>query len=120
MPKILTDAYRDATFFVTYNEDKTEGVHLKPLTDTAKGKLRNDAQKEAGADDAQTGAIFVRKMIQASVQDWKGFFDVAGDGILCTPDSIKEICECDSEFTAGLMFRIQNVARIGELEERKN
>ena len=57
MPKILTDAYRDATFFVTYNEDKTEGVYLKPLTDTMKGKLRNEAQKEAGADDAQTGAI---------------------------------------------------------------
>ena len=56
----------------------------------------------------------------ASVQDWKGFFDVAGDEIPCTPDSIKEICECDSEFTAGLLFRIQNVARMGELEERKN
>ena len=120
MPKILTDAYRDATFFVTYNEDKTEGVYLKPLTDTMKGKLRNEAQKEAGADDAQTGAILVRKMIQESVQDWKGFYDMAGAEIPCDKEHIKEICECDSEIAAGLMFRIQNVARMGELEERKN
>ena len=59
-------------------------------------------------------------VIQESVQGWKGFYDVAGVDIPCDKEHIKEICECDSEFTAGLMFRIQHVARMGELEERKN
>ena len=43
-----------------------------------------------------------------------------GEPLPCTPEVIKEICECDSEFTGGLMLRIRTVARIGELEEVKN
>ena len=43
-----------------------------------------------------------------------------GEPLPCTPEVIKEICECDSEFTGGLMLRIRNVARIGEIEEAKN
>ena len=66
MPKNLTDAYRDATFYVPYNEDRTEGVYIKPLTETAMGKMRDEAAKEGGADDKLASAIFVRKLLQAS------------------------------------------------------
>lgn len=120
MPKILTDAYRDATFYVPYSEDKREGVYVKPLTETAMGKMRDEAAKEGGADDKLSSAIFVRKLLQASIKDWVGFYDVKGEPLPCTSEVIKEICECDSEFTGGLMLRIRNVARIGELEEAKN
>lgn len=120
MPRILTDAYRDARFFVPYNDAKTEGVFVRPLTETTMFKLRDEASKEGGADDQLSSTILVRKLLQASITDWQGFYDAAGEEMPCTPEVIKEICECDPEFASGLMFRIRNVARLGELEEQKN
>lgn len=120
MPRIITDAYRDARFFVPYTDDKREGVFVKPLTETAMFKLRDEAAKEGGADEHLSISILTRKLLQASITDWQGFYDAAGHEMPCTPEVIKEICECDPEFASGLMFRIRNVARLGELEEQKN
>lgn len=120
MPKILTDAYRDAKFYIPYNESKTEGVYIKPLTETTLHRLRDDAAKEGGADEHLSTSIFIQKLLQASIVEWEGFYDVAGNELPCTPAIIKEVCECDPEFAGALVVRIRNVARIGEFEERKN
>ncbi len=120
MPKILTDAYRDACFFVPYTDDKSEGVFVKPLTETARFKLRSEASKEGGADDQLSSTIYIRKLLQASIQDWRGFYDAAKKEIPCTPEMVKEICECDPDFASALWLRVGNVARLGELEEQKN
>lgn len=120
MPRILTDAYRDARFFIPYTEDKSEGVTIKPLTETTMFKLRDEAAKEGGADDNMALSIFNRKMLQTCITDWVGFYDAAGKELPCTSEVIKELCECDPEFASGLLLRIRAVARIGTLEEQKN
>ena len=120
MPKILTDAYKDRTFFIPYTADKSEGMYVKPLTETMIQKLRNEASKESGGDEQLASAYLVRNMLKEAIKDWVGFVDMAGNPLPCTPEVIKEICECDSDFMGGLLLRIRNVARIGELEEVKN
>ena len=40
MPCILTDRYKDSTFFIPYTLDKTEGVFVKPLTETKRNDVR--------------------------------------------------------------------------------
>lgn len=120
MPRILTDAYRNATFIVPFTEDKSEFALVKPLTDTQVNNIRNDASREAGADEQLAGKFFVRKLLEKSVTGWRGFYDVAGNSLEYSRETLREICECDPEFAAGLALRIRNVARLGELEERKN
>lgn len=120
MPKILTDTYRNATFFVPYTDDKSEGFFVKPVTETDLLKIRIDAAKEAGADNDLADVIARRLVLQRHVQSWQGFFDVAGNEIPCTPEAIKEVCECDPAFADGMAMRVRSVARIGELEEQKN
>ena len=120
MPRILTDAYRDATFVLPFTEDKSEYALVKPMTETALNALRTESAKEGGADEQLAGKIFVRKLLQKSLAGWTGFYDAGGNELPFSPEIIAEICECDPEFAALLVLRIRNVARIGELEERKN
>lgn len=120
MPKILTDAYRNATFIVPFTEDKSEYVAVRPLSDTEMNTIRLEASKEAGCDDDLANRFFLRKLLEKSLTDWQGFYDVAGNELAFSKEIIKEVCECDSEFAAGLALRIRNVARIGEIAERKN
>lgn len=120
MPKVLTDAYRDATFIVPFTEDKSEYCLVRPMTDTALNSLRIEAAKEGGADEALAGRIFLKKMLQKAVVNWVGFYDVAGHELKFSPEMLAQICECDPEFAGLLSLRIRNVARLGELEERKN
>ena len=120
MPKILTDAYRDATFFVPQNVEKTEGFSCTPLPLTLQQKLLNEARKEAGGDDQLVTSIYQRKALQNCVKSWVGYTDVAGVELECSPEVIKEICNCDPSHTTNMQIRLENVARLGELEERKN
>lgn len=120
MPRVLTDAYRDSTFVLPFTEDKSEYVLVRPQTDTSISSLRIDAMKEGGADDELAGKIFIRKLLQKSIAGWCGFYDAAGHELRYSPEMIAEICECDPEFASLLSLRIRNIARLGELEERKN
>lgn len=120
MPKILTDAYKDATFILPYSEDKSECAYVKPLTDTAIDRIRLDAGKEAGTDEALAGRFFLVKFLQQSLTGWQGFYDAGGEEIPFSAEAIKDICECDPEFTTAMAYRIRNVARIGMLEDEKN
>lgn len=120
MPKVLTDAYRNSTFILTFTDDKKEYAVIRPLIDSRLSKLRVDAAKEAGADEEIAGSIFAKKLLLEAIKDWRGFYDVTGKELPYSENAIREICECDPDFAAGLALRIRNVARIGELEERKN
>ena len=52
MPRILTDAYKDKVFVLPYTDDKKECAYIKPLTDTALNRIRREASKESGTDEA--------------------------------------------------------------------
>lgn len=120
MPKVMTDAYRNASFILPFTDDKSEYAVIKPLTDSQLAQLRIDAAKEAGADTDLEGGIFVRLLLRESVQNWQGFYDVAGKELPFSQEVLKDICESDPDFAAALALRVRNVARLGELEERKN
>ena len=120
MPKILTDAYKDATFFVPYTDDKSEGVYVRPQTETMRNRIRLKAHKEAGADESISGALFIKSFLEEAVVGWTGFVDVAGAEIPCTSEMKAQICECDPDFAAGLVSRVCHVARLGEVDDEKN
>lgn len=60
------------------------------------------------------------KLLQKGLAGWQGFTDMEGEEIPFSTEKVKELCECDPDFMAGLATRIQHVARMGELEDRKN
>lgn len=120
MPKVMTDAYRNATFILPYSDDKRECAYIKPLCDTEINRIRRDAAKEAGTDESLFNSFFMRIFLQEAIVGWEGFFDAGGHEISYTREMVKEICECDPEFAAGMVLRIRNVARLGELDDRKN
>lgn len=120
MPRIMTNAYRNRTYILPYSDDKSECAYVKPVTDSMINKIRNQAASEAGADEQLAAKYFTLHFLEESITDWKGFFDVAGQEIPFTRESLKEICECDPAFVEVMAVRIRNVARQGELAEIKN
>lgn len=120
MPRILTNAYRNSTFILPYSDDKTEYATIKPVTDSMISRIRTRATSEAGADEQLAGKYFTQHFLEESITGWSGFYDVAGKEIPFSRDALKEICECDPAFVEIMALRIRNVARQGELEERKN
>lgn len=120
MPRVMTSAYRNSTFVLPFTEDKTERAYIKPMTDTEINRIRMKAALEGGADDNLTAQYFTRYFLEEAVTDWAGFYDAKGVEIPFTREAIKEICECDPEFAAVMVLRVRNIARVGELEERKN
>lgn len=120
MPVVLTDAYRNSTFILPFLGDKSECAYIKPLTDTEIEKIRKQAAKEGGADEVLVQKYFMRLFLMEAITGWQGFFDVAGNEIPYSKDMVKEICECDPEFAKQTVLRVSNIARAGELEERKN
>ncbi len=120
MPVVLTDAYRNRTFILPFTADKTECAFVKPLTETEIDKIRKQAAKEGGADEVLVTRYFNRLHLMESIVGWQGFFDVAGNEIPYSAEAVKEICECDPSFAIDTLMRVRNIARLGELEERKN
>ncbi len=120
MPHILTDTYRDKTFFIALTDDKSEGYWCKPISETERNKIRRDAQKEAGGDSDIAAQIFTIKFLQRSITDWKGFFDMKGDAIPCNEETIAMICRCDPDICSTLAIKVMNIARYGELDDQKN
>lgn len=120
MPRILTNAYRNRTFVLPFTPDKSECAYVKPLTDTAINKIKNQAAAEGGSDESLANKFFMQHFLEQSITGWQGFFDVVGNEIPFSGETLKEICECDPEFATIMAMRIRNVARQGELDERKN
>lgn len=120
MPVVLTDAYKNSTFILPFIGDKSECAYVKPLTDTEIEKIRKQAAKEGGADEILVQKYFTRLFLMEAITGWQGFFDVAKNEIPYSRDMVKEICECDPEFAIQTVMRVRNIARAGELEERKN
>lgn len=118
--RILTEAFRDRTFFVPLNNERTEGVFVRPMSATQRRKIQQEALREAGADISIAAYLEGVKLLQRCVADWKGFQDLDGNDIRCTPEKIREVCECEPDFMGQLAQRIQHVARLGELDDEKN
>ena len=120
MPKLLTEHYLTSTFFVPLSADKSEGVWVRPLTETKRRQIREEALQEAGHDQDIAMQYVVRDTLKACVTDWVGFFDPAGNEIPFSQDSLPALCRCDPDFFAGLYLKVTAVARFGELADLKN
>lgn len=120
MPVVLTDAYKNRTFILPFTADKSECAYVKPLTETDIDKIRKQAAKEGGADEVLITRYFNRAYLMESITGWQGFYDAAGNEIPYSPEMVKEICECDPAFAFETLRRVRDIARLGELDERKN
>lgn len=120
MPCILTDRYKDSTFFIPYSPDKSEGVFVKPLTETKRNDIRRATIQEAGQDNELFNQMIMRSMLGESIQDWKGFTDPGHDDIPYNKETLKTLIPLDPDFFNGLLLRVNNVARHGELVDEKN
>ena len=120
MPKILTEAYASSTFFVPLSADKTEGVWVKPLTETKRRQIREAALQEAGHDQEIAAAYVMRDTLKACISDWVGFFDPAGKEIPYSQETLPSLCRCDPDLFAGIYLKVLSVARFGELQDLKN
>ena len=120
MPKVLTDAYKDATFCLPFTKDKTECAFVRPMTETRRNELRRRATQEAGHDAALAEHYFMRDMLRECVVNWKGFYDASGKELPFSPSMLDEVCACDSDFAALMLTRVLHVARMGELDDQKN
>jgi hypothetical protein len=120
MPCIITDRYKDSTFFIPYTPDKSEGVFVKPLTETKRNDIRRATIQEAGQDNDLFNQMLVRSMLGESIQEWKGFTDVAHEKIDYSKENLKGLIPLDPDFFGTLLLRVNNVARYGELADEKN
>ncbi len=120
MPRILTDAYRDATFCLPFSQDKSECAFVKPMTETARNEIRRRAAQEAGHGAALAERYFLRGALREAITGWKGFYDVKGNELPFSPEMIDELCACDPDFATAMLVRVLSVARAGELEDEKN
>ena len=120
MPVLLTEAYANSRFFIPLKADKSEGVWVKPLTETKRRMIRDAALQEAGHDQDIALSYIVRDTLKQCVADWKGFYDPAGNEIPFSPDAIASLAKIDPDFFSGLYLKIVAVARFGELADLKN
>lgn len=120
MPVILTDRYKDSTFFIPYTADKSEGVFCKPMTETKRNAIRREAIQEAGHDQELFVQIFGVRHLGAAISGWKGFRDAGGEDIPYAKDALKSLIDCDPDFFGELSRRVNSVARYGELADEKN
>lgn len=120
MPKILTNTYAEAEFFIPYTADKSEGVYAVPITETRRNEIRRAVIQEAGQDEEIAGLLLTKHILKECLRGWKGFFDATGTEIPFSDDVIGDICKHDPEFVSSLSMRIANIARFGELVEEKN
>ncbi len=120
MPKVLTDAYRDATFCLPFSRDKSECAFVRPMTETRRNEIRRRITQEAGHDAILAEHYFLREVLREAVVDWKGFYDVNGQELSFSREVLDEICACDPDFASLMLARILSVARTGELEDQKN
>lgn len=120
MPRVLTDAYRDATFCLPFSKDKGECAFVRPMTETRRNEIRRRVMQEAGHDAALAENYFLREVLREAVTGWKGFYDVKGRELSFSREMLDEICACDPDFASLMLARILSVARTGELEDQKN
>lgn len=120
MPVILTKEFVDHTFFIPLTADKSEGVWVKPLTETMRRKIRDGAIQEAGHDQFIAGVYVVRDTLKECISNWKGFRDKAEKEIPYSQDVLSELFKLDPAPFTDIYERISSVARFGELEEIKN
>jgi len=120
MPVLLTEAYASSTFFIPLKADKSEGVWVRPLTETKRRKIKDYALQEAGHDTDIATRYTIRDTLKECIVKWKGFYDVAGNEIPYSQDMLATLVNIDPEFFSGLYLRVVAVARFGEIEDVKN
>lgn len=118
--RIMTEAYKDAIYFIPLNGQKTEGIYVKPISSTERRRITLEAVKEAGGDMAVAAYLESVKMLQAALDGWKGVYDMSGNEIPFSAEAVKAACEYDPDIMAQFLARMKNVARFGEEDDRKN
>ena len=120
MPRIVTNAYVDAVYFMPFTADKSEGVFAKPGTRTMYNDCRREAALEAGADMDLAESLAALKILQKCITNWKGFYNTEGDEIPYRPEVLKDLWENDTAMFSSIFVRHREIARMGELADEKN
>ena len=120
MPKLLTEAYAQSTFFVPLSADKSEGVWVKPLTETKRRQIRDACLQEAGHDQEIAMQYVVRDTLKACISDWVGFTDPSGKEIPYSQEILPGLQVQHAFDFAGLYLKVTAVARFGEIQDLKN
>lgn len=120
MPKIITSAYADTVFFVPLNKDKSEGFWTKPFTRTQYNTAKREAMLEAGADTDLAEAMTTLKLMESNIVDWKGFYAPTGEDIPYKREVLRDLWENDMAIFMQLYLCVRDVARLGEIDDRKN
>ena len=120
MPRILTEPYKNATFFVPWTPDKSQGFWAIPITRTVRGKLWNEAILEAGTDMDIATALFKLRLLQDAVRGWRGVVDAAGKEVEFSRDALKSLWELNPSIADDMAEKVLAVATIGERDDLKN
>jgi|GEM_PF-4533626 len=117
--RILTEAYKDRQYFIALNVEKTEGFWAKPLSSTIRRQAAQEALMESGGDLPLAQTIERGKLLQAALADWKGMYDMGGNELPFTKETLKLCCEHDPDLMDIFLHRVRNIARFGELDDEK-
>lgn len=118
--RIMTEAYKDVTYFIPLNGQKTEGIYVKPLSSTERRRISLEAVRESGGDMSVAAHLEAVKMLQSGLVGWKGIYDMGRNEVPFSAEMIKVACEYDPDIMAQFLARMKNVARFGEEDDRKN
>lgn len=118
--RILTEAYKDMTFFLPLNPHKTEGIWARPISSTERRKQQQEALKEAGGDTSLAAFLTDVKFLKSALTDWVGMVDMRDQEIPFSAEAVEKGCEWDPDLMAGFATRVRNIARFGEVEDEKN
>lgn len=118
--QILTEAFKDIEFKVYLNAQRTEWFTAKPLSLTERRKAINESLLESGGDVSVASQLEMEKLLVASVTGWQGMYDVKGDEIPFTKETLLDCCRQDPDLMMSIFVqRLRNIARYGEIDDKK-
>ena len=120
MPRILTEPYKNATFFVPWTPDKSQGFWAIPITRTVRGKLWNESILEAGTDMDIATALFKLRLLQEAVRGWRGVVDAAGKEVEFSRDALKSLWAPNTSIADDTAATALAVATIAERDALTN
>jgi hypothetical protein len=125
MPKLLKTSDKEKTFFIDLGDGSgEEGVCVVPLTDTELDRLRRQFTERkvtrSGIREELDSTSFFHARLKRTIKAWKGFVDLDGKDIPCTPENIVECAEMNTMLFMEIISRMDRLAEEGQAVAEKN
>ena len=125
MPVVLTKDDEGARFFIDLGDGTgSEGVYVTPMLDSEKEKLRRKFITKRvtrfGAQEETDAAGFYHARLKHLIKDWKGFVDLEGKAIPCTPENIVMLAEMNTLLFMEIVEKSERLAVEGRIDSEKN